>query len=205
MTLPFADQCDQQKSEVIPLSVSEPSTDVSPASNVQSSKANSPKSVHQFVAVKSVPRPTSGTKRPIEAVTDSPMTTSSDSIESSVLAKKHKMATDEGQFIPEGNTEHEDDASSVPTAEQHNSGDKDLAKFVCQSPGCGKRFKKSNHLKDHERIHSGAKPFLCKYPNCSFTSKKRSGAISHIHQVHLKHWPDEDPKKYLEEDQEQLK
>jgi len=196
---------DQQKQSVIPLSDSEPTKDASPASIVLSSKAKSPKAVRQFVAVKSLPRPTNGTKRPLEAVANSPMATSSDGVESNVPAKKHKMATDEELFIPEGNTEHDDEASSVPTVEQQDSGDKVLDKYVCQSPGCGKRFKKSNHLKDHERIHSGAKPFLCKYPNCSYADKQRSHAISHIRKVHLKHSPDDDPKKYLEVDQDLLK
>ncbi|CAG0900937.1 unnamed protein product [Cyprideis torosa] len=35
---------------------------------------------------------------------------------------------------------------------------------------CGRRFKKRDHLKEHERVHSGDKPFNCTYCHKRFTS-----------------------------------
>ncbi|GAA6051499.1 hypothetical protein JCM3770_004564, partial [Rhodotorula araucariae] len=39
--------------------------------------------------------------------------------------------------------------------------------FLCKVPGCGKCFKRSEHLKRHVRsIHTNEKPFQCQWPTC---------------------------------------
>ncbi|GAC97343.1 potential zinc finger protein [Pseudozyma hubeiensis SY62] len=52
--------------------------------------------------------------------------------------------------------------------EEMNNLGKSGKVYTCKVPGCGKCFKRSEHLKRHVRsIHTDDKPFLCPFPSCN--------------------------------------
>ncbi|GAA5976545.1 hypothetical protein JCM11641_001334 [Rhodosporidiobolus odoratus] len=53
--------------------------------------------------------------------------------------------------------------------------------FLCKVPGCGKCFKRSEHLKRHVRsIHTNEKPFQCQWPTCGKYFSRHDNLNQHL-------------------------
>ncbi|KAI9247709.1 hypothetical protein BDA99DRAFT_471098, partial [Phascolomyces articulosus] len=53
--------------------------------------------------------------------------------------------------------------------------------FTCKAEGCGKVFKRSEHLKRHIRsIHTLEKPFECPYQSCNKRFSRSDNLNQHI-------------------------
>ncbi|TRY83185.1 hypothetical protein DNTS_000683 [Danionella cerebrum] len=52
--------------------------------------------------------------------------------------------------------------------------------FQCNYEGCGKVYTTANHLKVHERTHTGDKPYCCDLPGCGRKFATGYGLKSHI-------------------------
>ena len=60
----------------------------------------------------------------------------------------------------------------------------ELRPWQCKYEGCGKGFATPKHLREHENVHTGAKPYKCKHCDACFASAGTMGG--HIRFVHLK-------------------
>ena len=65
--------------------------------------------------------------------------------------------------------------------ERTHSGNKP---FLCDFPGCNKRFDKPSRLAAHKRIHTGERPYKCTYPGCHHSYTTAAG----LHQHQRRHW-----------------
>ena len=60
-------------------------------------------------------------------------------------------------------------ASSLPHNELQLNDDDG---FLCDFPGCEKRYVRRSHLGTHKRLHTGEKPFLCPWEDCGWCFRR---------------------------------
>ncbi|XP_015740646.1 zinc finger protein 76 isoform X2 [Coturnix japonica] len=74
--------------------------------------------------------------------------------------------------------------------EVHGNGKRRRARktFRCEFQGCGRVFTTADHLKVHERTHTGDRPYACCFPSCGKTFATVYGRKAHM-RIHTNERP----------------
>ncbi|XP_072212243.1 zinc finger protein 76 isoform X2 [Excalfactoria chinensis] len=80
--------------------------------------------------------------------------------------------------------------------EVHDNGTRRRARkaFRCGYPGCGRIYTTADHLKVHERTHTGDRPYVCCFPSCG-----KAFATVYGQKVHMRIHTNEKPYKCPED------
>lgn len=76
---------------------------------------------------------------------------------------------------------------------QSKSNELSIRPFVCEFKDCNSAFKRFEHLKRHNRIHTGERPFKCTFPGCykKFARSDNLSQHTKIHNMKNRHFSEE--------------
>jgi uncharacterized Zn-finger protein len=63
--------------------------------------------------------------------------------------------------------------------------DDNIKKFQCTHPDCGKIFTRLQNLNSHLSVHSGERPFICKYDGCQGKFRRKQDLFRHTRSIHM--------------------
>lgn len=52
-------------------------------------------------------------------------------------------------------------------------------RYPCDFKGCHKSYSKPSRLKEHQRVHTGERPFKCNHPDCQASYMRNSHLVAH--------------------------
>lgn len=64
--------------------------------------------------------------------------------------------------------------------------------FLCDVPFCNRAFKRHEHLKRHQKMHSGERPFKCTHPGCMKAFSRSDNLAQHYRTHNMKFKKNED-------------
>ena len=94
------------------------------------------------------------------------------------------VAESESDFGEDVESEDEDDCQNPTT-----DGEAKDKPYMCDAPGCGKRYTRADHMRRHKLSHDGNKQFKCHYEGCSFAFYTKYHLNRHLktHEVDKPH------------------
>lgn len=88
------------------------------------------------------------------------------------------------------------DTPNTPFSPSRTAHPSDLKTWVCDFPGCTKKFNRPIRLVAHKRSHTNERPFICEYDGCDKAYTESKHLTQHVKGTHLQErpyvcdWPD---------------